>query len=224
MFLQSARLGQVDSEPIAPALTFSRHFGGGVAELLLHIALVDLGRRGEACSEWPANIWPRSPSDRSPPAPAVTAARLISRATSCSFNRSAPTALPCPITRRNNGPLANPSQLQPGCRVPRPGRWRRRSVGRSRPRRPRQAPSIIASRQMHLQSWIRHRADLNEAEQENIIKGAAWARGGRVRPGALPNIGFVLACTSGCSARCGDGPGTFRRTAPNRYRRLMKAG
>lgn len=142
--------------------------------------------------------------NRSPPTPAVTAARLISWATSCSFNRSAPTALPCPITRRNNGPLANPSQLQPGCRVPRPG-----SLGRSRPRRPRQAPSIIASRQMHLQSWIRHRADLNEAEQVNIIKGAAWARGGRVRPGALLNIGFVLACTSGYSARCGDGPGPF---------------
>ena len=31
------------------------------------------------------------------------------------------------------------------------------------------------------QSWITHRRDLNEAEQENIVKGAAWARGRRSR-------------------------------------------
>ncbi|MBB4575785.1 mobile mystery protein B [Rhizobium lentis] len=30
-----------------------------------------------------------------------------------------------------------------------------------------------------LQSWITHRNDLNEAEQENIVKGAAWVRGRR---------------------------------------------
>jgi Fic-DOC domain mobile mystery protein B len=33
-----------------------------------------------------------------------------------------------------------------------------------------------------IQSWITTRADLNEAEQENIVKGAAWAR--RRRGGA----------------------------------------
>ena len=32
-----------------------------------------------------------------------------------------------------------------------------------------------------LQSWITHRRDLNDAEQENIAKGAAWARGSRNR-------------------------------------------
>lgn len=30
-----------------------------------------------------------------------------------------------------------------------------------------------------LQTWITHRSDLNEAEQENIVEGAAWARGRR---------------------------------------------
>ncbi|CAN7684098.1 mobile mystery protein B [Pararhizobium sp. LjRoot238] len=30
-----------------------------------------------------------------------------------------------------------------------------------------------------LQTWITHRKDLNEAEQENIVDGAAWARGRR---------------------------------------------
>ncbi|TAT69931.1 mobile mystery protein B [Rhizobium ruizarguesonis] len=29
------------------------------------------------------------------------------------------------------------------------------------------------------QTWITHRRDLNEAEQENIVEGAAWARGRR---------------------------------------------
>jgi Fic-DOC domain mobile mystery protein B len=33
-----------------------------------------------------------------------------------------------------------------------------------------------------LQSWITHRNDLNEAERENIVKGAAWARGRRRMP------------------------------------------
>ncbi|PDT04336.1 cell filamentation protein Fic [Rhizobium chutanense] len=33
-----------------------------------------------------------------------------------------------------------------------------------------------------LQSWITHRNDLNEAEQENIVKGAAWVRGRRRMP------------------------------------------
>ncbi|MER8369951.1 mobile mystery protein B [Mesorhizobium sp. M1348] len=32
-----------------------------------------------------------------------------------------------------------------------------------------------------LQSWITHRGDLNEAEQENILAGVAWARGRRGR-------------------------------------------
>ena len=34
-------------------------------------------------------------------------------------------------------------------------------------------------RESLLQTWITHRSDLNEAEQENIVEGAAWARGRR---------------------------------------------
>jgi Fic-DOC domain mobile mystery protein B len=33
-----------------------------------------------------------------------------------------------------------------------------------------------AEREGLLQSWITHRKDLNEAEQENIVQGAAWAQ------------------------------------------------
>ena len=34
------------------------------------------------------------------------------------------------------------------------------------------------------QSWVTNRADLNEAEQENIVEGAAWARRNRRRKAA----------------------------------------
>lgn len=33
-----------------------------------------------------------------------------------------------------------------------------------------------------LQTWITHRRDLNEAEEENIVDGAAWALGRRRLP------------------------------------------
>ncbi|TZG32136.1 mobile mystery protein B [Agrobacterium sp. B1(2019)] len=33
-----------------------------------------------------------------------------------------------------------------------------------------------------LQTWITHRRDLNEAEEENIVEGTAWARGRRRLP------------------------------------------
>ena len=45
---EASRLGEIDPEPVATALVAPGHFSGDVAELLLHIALVDLGRGGEA--------------------------------------------------------------------------------------------------------------------------------------------------------------------------------
>lgn len=47
-----------------------------------------------------------------------------------------------------------------------------------------QEPDDATPREPHereglLQTWITHRSDLNEAEQENIVEGAAWARGRR---------------------------------------------
>ena len=41
--LQSARFGEIDPKPIASALIFAGHLGRGVAELLLHIAFLDVG-------------------------------------------------------------------------------------------------------------------------------------------------------------------------------------
>lgn len=39
-------LAQADPKLVAMALVFSGHFGGGMAKLLLHVVLVDLGRGG----------------------------------------------------------------------------------------------------------------------------------------------------------------------------------
>src|SRR4051794_8618235 len=40
-------------------------------------------------------------------------------------------------------------------------------------------PLDPAQRDGLLQSWVTTRSDLNEAEQENIVKGAVWARRSR---------------------------------------------
>lgn len=37
-------------------------------------------------------------------------------------------------------------------------------------------PLEPAEREGLLQSWVTHRRDLNEAERENILRGALWAR------------------------------------------------
>lgn len=41
-----------------------------------------------------------------------------------------------------------------------------------------------------IQTWVTTRADLNEVEEENIVKGAAWARRRRGGPEALLNEDF----------------------------------
>lgn len=53
-------------------------------------------------------------------------------------------------------------------------------------------PLTPEEREGLLQSWITHRCDLNEAEQENIVQGAAWARRARnASPQALLDDAFV---------------------------------
>ena len=45
---EAGGLGQIDTKTVATALVAAGHFRAGVAELLLDVALVDLGRGGEA--------------------------------------------------------------------------------------------------------------------------------------------------------------------------------
>jgi Fic-DOC domain mobile mystery protein B len=52
-------------------------------------------------------------------------------------------------------------------------------------------PLAPAERDALLQTWITDRDDLNEAEQENIVKGAAWAGRRRGKPVDLLNEDFA---------------------------------
>jgi len=49
-------------------------------------------------------------------------------------------------------------------------------------REPEDATPLEADeREQLMQSWITHRADLNRAEEANVLDGAAWARRRRSR-------------------------------------------
>lgn len=67
-----------------------------------------------------------------------------------------------------------------------------------------------------LQTWITHRRDLNEAEQENIVKGAAWAR--RVRratPEMLLNDTFIRTLHKRLFGDVWTWAGRYRQTERN---------
>ncbi len=66
------------------------------------------------------------------------------------------------------------------------------------------------------QSWITHRRDLNEAEQENIVKGSAWARRRRSRkPAQLLTVSFALSLHRQMFGDVWRWAGTYRRTGRN---------
>jgi Fic-DOC domain mobile mystery protein B len=67
-----------------------------------------------------------------------------------------------------------------------------------------------------LQSWITHRRDLNEAERENIQKGAAWARGRRVtKPADLVTDDFAKSLHKQMFGEVWRWAGTYRKTEKN---------
>jgi Fic-DOC domain mobile mystery protein B len=66
------------------------------------------------------------------------------------------------------------------------------------------------------QSWITNRADLNEAEQENIVKGAAWARGRRLQnPVDLLTVNFAQLLHKRMFGEVWKWAGSYRQTARN---------
>lgn len=67
-----------------------------------------------------------------------------------------------------------------------------------------------------LQSWITHRKDLNEAEQENILEGAAWARGRRRLPlERMLSVNFMQTFHKRMFGDVWQWAGTFRTTERN---------
>ena len=65
------------------------------------------------------------------------------------------------------------------------------------------------------QSWITHRSDLNEAEQENIVKGAVWARSRRQRGKDLLAEGFAKSLHKRMFGDVWTWAGTYRKTERN---------
>ena len=67
-----------------------------------------------------------------------------------------------------------------------------------------------------LQSWITHRSDLNVAEEENILAGAAWARSRRRRKiEDLLSVEFALALHKRMFGEVWTWAGSYRTTARN---------
>jgi len=66
-----------------------------------------------------------------------------------------------------------------------------------------------------LQSWITTRNDLNEAEQENILKGAAWARRAGRAVARLLTVDFALLLHRRMFGEVWRWAGTYRLTERN---------
>jgi Fic-DOC domain mobile mystery protein B len=77
-------------------------------------------------------------------------------------------------------------------------------------------PILPEERGQLLQTWITHRRDLNEAEQENIIQGSAWARKTRRSdPQALLDEGFIKTLHKRMFGNVWGWAGKFRQTDRN---------
>ena len=75
-------------------------------------------------------------------------------------------------------------------------------------------PLEAEEREELLQSWITHRRDLNQAEEANILDGAAWVRGRRSRrPADMLTTGFVLRLHENMFGDVWKWAGTYRTTA-----------
>jgi Fic-DOC domain mobile mystery protein B len=77
-------------------------------------------------------------------------------------------------------------------------------------------PITPEEREGLLQSWITHRRDLNEAEQDNILDGAAWARARRGRrPLDLLSVDFARTLHEHMFGDVWRWAGVYRQTARN---------
>ena len=77
-------------------------------------------------------------------------------------------------------------------------------------------PLTPSERDGLLQSWITHRNDLNEAERENILKGAVWARGRRGRKAVdLLTVDFAMSLHKRMFGEVWSWAGAYRDTERN---------
>lgn len=77
-------------------------------------------------------------------------------------------------------------------------------------------PLEPSEREGLIPSWVTHRSDLNEVEQDNILKGAAWARRKRgLSAKTILNIEFVTDLHKHMYGAVWTWAGQFRKTERN---------
>jgi Fic-DOC domain mobile mystery protein B len=76
-------------------------------------------------------------------------------------------------------------------------------------------PLAPEERDALLQTWITDRDDLNEAEQENIVKGAAWAGRRRGKPVDLLSEDFAKSLHKQMFGEVWQWAGSYRQTERN---------
>jgi Fic-DOC domain mobile mystery protein B len=76
-------------------------------------------------------------------------------------------------------------------------------------------PLDPAQREGLLQTWVTIRKDLNEAEEENIVKGAAWARRRRGKAIDLLNDDYVKTLHKQMFGEVWKWAGTYRQSELN---------
>lgn len=76
-------------------------------------------------------------------------------------------------------------------------------------------PLALEERDALLQTWIADRDDLNEAEQENIVQGAAWARRRRVKAADLLDEDFAKSLHKQMFGEVWKWAGNYRQTERN---------
>lgn len=76
-------------------------------------------------------------------------------------------------------------------------------------------PLAPGERDALLQTWITDREDLNEAEQENIVKGAAWAGRRRGKPADLLTEDFAKSLHKQMFGEVWQWAGSYRQTERN---------
>ncbi len=76
-------------------------------------------------------------------------------------------------------------------------------------------PLTPAEREGLRQSWITNRHDLNEAEQENIVNGAAWARRSRSKTADILDDQFVRTLHKQMFGDVWKWAGTYRQSERN---------
>lgn len=77
-------------------------------------------------------------------------------------------------------------------------------------------PLEPSEREGLIPSWVTHRGDLNEVEQDNILKGATWARRKRgLAVAKILSVGFVTDLHKRMFGDVWTWAGQFRRTERN---------